>query len=82
MLFYTITPAVVVVNSEFVGFAPGLRRELVFLFLTAIRKFSAEDEIVPRISNSRTDPFACRVARWFYFQTKNPNLGKFLRALD
>jgi hypothetical protein len=23
-----------------------------------------------------------RVARWFYFQTKNPNLGKFRMALD
>jgi hypothetical protein len=24
----------------------------------------------------------CRVARWFYFQTKNPNSGKSWRALD
>jgi hypothetical protein len=23
-----------------------------------------------------------RVARWFYTQTKNPNLGKFWRALE
>jgi hypothetical protein len=25
---------------------------------------------------------AIRVARWFVFKTKNPNLGKFWRALD
>jgi hypothetical protein len=24
----------------------------------------------------------CRVARWFTFKPQNPDLGKFLRALD
>jgi hypothetical protein len=34
------------------------------------------------MDNVTVIPTRVRVARWFVFQTKNPNLAKFLRALE